>query len=490
MVGTLVFLISMIIISVTSIHYSARLYEYSFRNLELGTEWASSYWFTENVGFRIQIEEGHNYTIIANSVFENYDLMISNSSSLLTGYKLNPLYAMSELFFIANYTGDFYIYIALTTSVDSQFTIKVLADYIYGSTEGTLEFFTNAPVYVCNYGYFFIFLIIGIIPFVIINFVDEMYIKAKNKNTRPTYLKRVQPISRRKSSYSTIRSVAGISLKRQYEYLGGFVRIKVKISNTTQYLISRVKFELDIPKSFVIRKIEPSYQIEAGEVEVDEIPPDSSKTIAYTLEPLICGREKFYANLEYLDYRGDHKVIVMKPLVVQVTCPLFFTEEDANIATLTNLITYKLKKNDERSYALPEKLSPQKAYEIVKSVIQKHHVKFVSENVDEKPNYEAHAWYYGKSKINQKEFVIQGIVSEKNKNIKIMVDCEDEISLVGFLSELGGDLRKGILREGIISYEEDLVALRCPACAAPLAKFPKVGEAFKCSYCNSLVTLE
>lgn len=489
MLGTLVFLISMILIGVTSIYYSARLYEYSFRDLELETEWASSFWFTENVGFRIQIEEGHNYGIIANSVFENYDLMISNSSSLLTGYKLNPLYAMSYLVFIANYTGDFFIYIALTTSADSQFTIKVCAD-VSDTTDGTLEPFVNSPKYVYDYNFFFIFLIIGIIPSILINIIDEINISSKNKGNRQTYSKKIRSFSSKKPFYSAIRSLEGVSLKRQFEYLSGFVRIKVKILNNSNYLISRVKFELDVPKSFVIRKIEPSYQIEAGEVEVDEIPPNSSKTIGYTLEPLICGREKLYANLEYLDYRGDHKVIVMNPLVVEVICPLFFTEEDANIATLTNLITYKLKKNDERSYALPEKLSPQKAYEIVKSVIQKHHIKFVSENVDEKPNYEAHAWYYGRSKISQKEFVIQGIVSSKNKSIKIMVDCEDEISLVGFLSELGGDLRKGILREGIISYEEDLVALRCPACAAPLAKFPKVGEAFKCNYCNSLVTLE
>ena len=74
--------------------------------------------------------------------------------------------------------------------------------------------------------------------------------------------------------------------------------------------------------------------------------------------------------------------------------------------------------------------------------------------------------------------------------MKIMVDCDSEISLTGFLSEIGSAVRRKILREGLIKVEDDLVALRCPACAAPLDKLPKEGETMKCGFCDHVVTLD
>lgn len=475
---------SMIGIGATTISISMQYNSYSFSTYALDTSW-NSLMITKDTGFSVELSAGQNYTIQTWTVFDDdVAIKISESNLMLTGLMVDKIGSADEqLIFKPNNTKIYYILIDIKGSPVGHFTFRVLTGGS-GANSAPVQEFKEYGRLIYNYIPFFILTAIGIISFIFINIAAETIKIQKSSKT-------AKPFTRpKKFYYSPVQSPTEVSIKRQFEYLSGFVRVKVKIINQSNYTISRVRFELDIPESLVLRKIEPAYKIEGDEVQLADLPPNSSKTMGFTLEPLICGKEKLYGNLEYLDYRGSHKVMTMMPLELEIICPLFFTEEDANIATLTNLITYKLKKNDERSYALPERLSPDKAFQIVKSVIQIHHVKFVSETVENKSTFEAHAWYYGKSKINLKEFVIQGIVSEKNKCIKIMVDCDDELSLVGFLSELGSDLRKGILREGIIRYEDDLVALRCPSCAAPLDKFPQLGKPFKCSYCNSLVTLE
>ena len=67
----------------------------------------------------------------------------------------------------------------------------------------------------------------------------------------------------------------GISIKRQFEYFSGFVRVKIKSLNNGKYIMSRTRLKLDVPDSFVIRKVEPAYPREENEVEIGSIPPSS-----------------------------------------------------------------------------------------------------------------------------------------------------------------------------------------------------------------------
>ncbi len=280
----------------------------------------------------------------------------------------------------------------------------------------------------------------------------------------------------------------GISIKRQFEYFSGFIRIKVKSLDNGKYIMSRTRLKLDVPESLIIRKIEPAYPREENEVEIGSIPPSSEKTVSYILEPMICGKEKVYGVLECLDHKGAPKIVPMSPLEVEVICPLLFTEEEVNIAKLNNLITHKLHNQDERCYGIPEGLTPNRALGIIKNIIQRHHVKFVSETIDDNP-FEAKLWYYGKSKVHQREFVVQGIISQKSNLMKIIVSCEEEVELIGLLSELGNDMRKELLRSGIIDSEDLLRALRCPDCAGPLDKCPLPNESITCPYCGASVSI-
>ncbi len=278
-----------------------------------------------------------------------------------------------------------------------------------------------------------------------------------------------------------------VIIRRYHEHKGGFIILKIRILNKTDFMLSKIRYKLEIPKSYKLHNATPKENIKGAVVEFKDLPPKEEKSVQYTLEPLICGKEHFYGNLEFLDHEGNQRIISMKDLKIEVICPLFFTEEDANIARLKNLMNYKLKAQDERGYLFLKKLEPQEAFKIMKNVIKKHHVKFVGEVVEIEGPFEAHAWFYGKSKVHKDEFVIQAIVSEENESMKIKVACENEPELTGFLSELGSNFKQEIVKIGLITSEYELISLRCPECSAPLNKYPKFGKTLTCEYCGTLI---
>ena len=282
-----------------------------------------------------------------------------------------------------------------------------------------------------------------------------------------------------------------IGIKRQYEYFGGFVRVKVKVENNTNNVISEVKLMFDLPKAFKLMSIQPQHDMLGDTILLGTLQPLSSKTLALTLEPLICGDEKIHGSIRYIDKDGNLLFVSMNDLAIKVTCPLFFTEEDANIARLKNLKERVLDKKDERSYAIPNGLDFSKAATIIKEVIGMHDVKLVFEEIRTSPKFFANVWYFGRTKIKKNEFVIEGTVSEQNNSIKIAVACMETLQLVGLLAELGSNLRKKILETGIIRTEGELKALRCPACAGPLNHYPsEPGETVRCPWCEFLIVVE
>ena len=278
-----------------------------------------------------------------------------------------------------------------------------------------------------------------------------------------------------------------IIIRRYHEHKGGFVNLKVRFLNKTDFMLSKVRYKLEVPQSYKLHNLSPKKLAKGNMIEFKDLPPKDEKTANYVLEPLICGKERFYGNLEFLDHEGNLGIIAMKDLNINVICPLFFTEEDANIARLKNLMNYKLRAQDERGYLLLKNLEPNKAFNIMKNVIKKHHVKFISEMIDKEEGYEAHAWFYGKSKVKKEDFVIQAIISKENEWMKIKVACEDEPELTGFLSELGSNFKREIVKIGLIKDEFELISMRCPECSAPLDKYPRIGQTLECQYCNTLI---
>lgn len=283
-----------------------------------------------------------------------------------------------------------------------------------------------------------------------------------------------------------------VSVKRQFEHIGGLLRIKAKVSNETSNVITEAQLRFDIPlKPFHLMKIEPEYKTEGTTVFIPVIQPNTSKSVSYMLEPLVCGKDKIYGNLQYLDASGQPQIVQINPLEVNVVCPLFFTEEEANVAKLNNLLQTRLNVRDERSYIIPDNLASNRAYSIVKSVISKHDVKLVFEDVHEEVgSYRADSWWFGKTKVTKSDFIITGNVNEENRSMKVVVACEREEQLTGLLSEMGKVLRETTMGEAGLGSESELKSLRCPTCAGPLETSPLAGKVTFCPHCQQKIALQ
>ncbi|MHA1144186.1 MAG: hypothetical protein ACTSRW_05565 [Candidatus Helarchaeota archaeon] len=290
----------------------------------------------------------------------------------------------------------------------------------------------------------------------------------------------------------TVEVLQDISVKRQFEHIGGLLRIKAKIVNDSENVITQVKMRFDVPqKPFHLIKIEPEYKTEGTTVYIPIVQPNTSKTVNYTLEPLVCGKDKIYGLVEYLDAKGNQQIIQINPLEVNVVCPLFFTEEEANVAKLNNLLQTRLNVRDERSYVIPQGLTPNRAYKIVKDVISQHDLRLVFEDINETAgDYRADSWFYGKTKVTKADFVITGNVSEHSGYVKVVVACDREEQLTGLLSEMGKKLREQIVANSDLNSEDELKSLRCPSCSGPLEEAPIEGRITFCPYCDLQIKLQ
>ncbi|NHI94635.1 MAG: hypothetical protein EAX96_19240 [Candidatus Lokiarchaeota archaeon] len=400
-----------------------------------------------------------NITLLQPLSIFNYTFLKGNKTELdLTPY-LVPLIPNEFYFVFTNLTplsGDYNI-----DDVDITLHISLFRtfDFIYG-----------------------IILIIIASGILIIPLWIERKIKKRKENVKTAKQTRYE-----ETTTPQVTVEKSVQLKRQYEYYGGFIRVKLKVENNTNHVISDAKCMFDIPNSFKLMSIQPHYNMMGDTIILQTIQPLSGKTIALTLEPLICGDEKLHASIRYLDNLGNQQFVSMDELVTKVTCPLFFTEEEANIARLRNLKERVLDKKDERSYSIPEGLDLQKTVTIMKEIIGMHDIRLVFEDIKTSPSFIANIWYFGRTKVKKNEFVIEGTVSEQKNSVKIAVACSNTDQLVGLLAEIGSNLRKKILETGIIRNEGELKALRCPSCAGPLDHYPRHGETVRCPWCEFLI---
>jgi hypothetical protein len=75
----------------------------------------------------------------------------------------------------------------------------------------------------------------------------------------------------------------------EIEFLGGCIRVKISVKNTSDLAIldSSLDFEIDENILHFIR-CEPEYPEKKGKIQIGSINPGKDRTIAFYLEPLIC----------------------------------------------------------------------------------------------------------------------------------------------------------------------------------------------------------
>ncbi len=279
------------------------------------------------------------------------------------------------------------------------------------------------------------------------------------------------------------------NIRRQYEYVGGTVRVKAKITNPTSAGLLRVKFSLDIPESFRLLRVEPTeYTHEGPTIKLNDILPGDEKAVAWILEPLICGKEKVHGSVTGTDAQGTPFAISMDPLELEVRCPLFVQPEDASLPAVQRIFG-ELPVKSERVYFLPKALPPVEAFNATKVVISTRDVRFVGTfAASEGGTFDQTAWFYGATKVGDKRYVLTASVSEKDRAIRIFSACDDEAGCTGFLAEAGAAVRQALVQRGAASSEDTVRELYCEKCGGTLPRGPDAGRDVKCPECGRIWT--
>lgn len=359
--------------------------------------------------------------------------------------------------------------------------------YVIDYQEGRIQAFSNDGQFLFFWGsqryvYFTIFLIFTIVGAGITSFGFVLeYRQKKGANQQKFGTARV------KGETASIPEL--VTIRRQYEYVGGKVRVKAKVTNSSSAGLLRVRVSLDVPESFRILRVEPlEYAHEGPVVKLNEMLPGDEKAVSWVLEPLICGKEKVHGSVTGTDAHGTPYALTMEPLEVEVRCPLFVQPEEATLPAVQRIFG-ELPVKSERVYFLPKILAPAEAFNMVKAVISTRDVRFVGIfAAGAGAAFDQTAWFYGATKVGQKRYVLTASVSEQDRAIRIFSACDDEAGCTGFLAEAGAAVRQAIVQRGAASSEETVRELFCEKCGGVLPRGPDAGRDVKCPECGRVWT--
>ncbi|MDD5473092.1 MAG: SUMF1/EgtB/PvdO family nonheme iron enzyme [Candidatus Methanoperedens sp.] len=230
---------------------------------------------------------------------------------------------------------------------------------------------------------------------------------------------------------------------RESEFFGGCIRVKISVKNKSGLAILDAALELESDEKILhFDRCEPEYPEKKGKIQLGNINPNTDRTIAFYLDPLICAKEGTDVNcrVSFKDAFGRPDSVQMEPLKIKVVCPIFRTEQDVNIGRLKELVS-GLQFHDSKVYTIPKKVEISGLLGTCRDVIQLHDVRHIKtfKTTDEK-TYEA--WYYGKTKVTKKDLVIKCSVQKDTESIEVFAAGNDPSDITGLLAEIGRNLTK------------------------------------------------
>ncbi len=238
---------------------------------------------------------------------------------------------------------------------------------------------------------------------------------------------------------------------REYEFFGGCIRVKISVKNTSNLAILDAAIELESDERILhFDRCEPEYPEKKGKILLGNIHPNTDRTIAFYLDPLICAKEGTDINcrVSYKDASGRPESVQMETLKIKVICPIFRTEHDVNIGRLKELVS-ELQFHDSKVYTIPKRVETSELLRICQGVIQLHDVHHIKtfKTTDEK-TYEE--WFYGKTKVTKKDLVIKSCISRDIESIEVFVAGNDPSDITGLLAEIGRNLTREFEKLGNI----------------------------------------
>jgi len=279
-----------------------------------------------------------------------------------------------------------------------------------------------------------------------------------------------------------------IDVRRGYDYIGGLIRYKIVIENTTDMAIHNLSAELKMSADHVrIIDIKPRMYKKGDRAQINSMDPEESFSIEFHLEPLICGKIPIHPILHYKDAYGEIQSVIREALIIETTCPIIIKMGEENIANVKNIFESKEMIKSYRSFEIKKDVN--NTFNIVREIIGEWAGKSVSEPlVESEDPFIAEIYYLViDKKMNEQlghreQIIIKFGINEKDNVAMIHVCAERNPTVSGVLTHIWEMIKDRF--SDSLGYV--LRSLRCPQCGASLDHIDKDTDTIKCKYCESI----
>lgn len=287
-----------------------------------------------------------------------------------------------------------------------------------------------------------------------------------------------------------------INISRGYEFYGGQIRFKIRIESISKSVLTNLKLVMDLPEPLLWIGHEPPYPRRGDAVLISRLGAGEKKTLSLYLEPINCMTSPVNAVLSYSDSRDQTHALTMHPLTIEVSCPLFFTPEDANLARIKN-IRGQLQRVDRKIFPITRPENSTRIFALALGEVGKHDIKLVFKEYNSSKQA-GEAWFYGITKLREQQMTIHLVLDEKNQTLEVEAAGSEASTTTALLAEIENQIRLVLRQEQLLLSQEKFLDIRtslalneCPYCSAPLAQelvdAGKAGKSFICKYCDSTI---
>jgi len=278
-----------------------------------------------------------------------------------------------------------------------------------------------------------------------------------------------------------------VELKRDFDYIGGLIRYKIVVKNTSGNMINQLDISLQITSEHIrIIRIKPDKYKKGEHATIPYMSPNQSESIEFYLEPLMCGTIPVLPILIYIDSTGETQFKKREPIMIISKCPPIIPIGEENVANVKKLYKSKDLKQQFKSFEIKQK--PKAIFESLQKAIGSWAGNPVSE-----PIYKNHEplsvemFYYVLNKnmdpkTKRREQIIIKIKVDERKNVAILsVAAEENPTVIGIITHIWQLAEEAFQK----SFKFKLKSLRCPYCGDSIENLVEKQEKVKCKYCKT-----
>ncbi|MCF2137878.1 MAG: DUF2341 domain-containing protein [Candidatus Thorarchaeota archaeon] len=266
-----------------------------------------------------------------------------------------------------------------------------------------------------------------------------------------------------------------IQVKSGFDVVGEYLKLAVKVENTSDLIITDVQVILNVPDGFEFARDTSQMQ------KLGNIAGHSFQSAIFWLRPLRCVDSEYGGTVLYVDAHGTQQVVKIPTKRLVNICPMLTATERAD-EVFSRLKSGALARNcSSFEFSGNARAVLKMAEARLSGLTPVDH----SEHEYEDGMYLGYACYVGQTKYGESQFAAEIQVSGTPQGgvLTVSIYSDDERILSGFFVDIMYDIRQHIE----IIKEKMCPLATCSKCGAPI-DLTKVGpdRIYRCEYCGTM----